>query len=152
MEFCIYYKNTTAVKLPNYEKDCNSIALTTFKQLKKQGNFIISLTLVNDQKIHEINKQYRNIDRPTDVISFAYNDQNEKVVVSKGVPNDLGEITISIDTAKRQAEEYDHSLKRELCFLFLHGLLHLLGYDHHTPVEEKVMFSLQDEILSKLDI
>ncbi len=110
---------------------------------------IVSITIVDNERIHEINREYRGIDRPTDVISFAFMD--EDINPENGLTN-LGEIYISIEKARVQAKEYGHSFERELCFLLVHGLLHLLGYDHMEKEEEKVMFSLQDEILESLGI
>ena len=153
MEFQLYYKNNTSDKLIGYRKLCVEIAQTTLKYLKKPGNYTVSLTIVNDQEIHEINKKYRKIDRPTDVISFAFNDTADRIVGQpKSLPTDLGDIIISLQTAKSQADQYNHSLKRELSFLYLHGLLHLLGYDHQDATHEKEMFALQEKILAKLDI
>ena len=111
---------------------------------------ILSVTFVDNKYIHKVNKKYRHIDRPTDVISFAFLDAEEdkdKLLYSPG-PVVLGDIYISIEKAKEQAEEYGHSLNRELSFLFVHGLLHLLGYDHMVKEDEEVMFKLQDEILA----
>ena len=110
---------------------------------------IVGIVLIDNERIHEINKTYRGIDRPTDVISFAFMDDETN-------PNsrltDLGEIYISLEKAHEQAKEYGHSFERELSFLLVHGLLHLLGYDHMEEKEEKIMFSLQDEILESLGI
>lgn len=109
----------------------------------------LSVIFVSSDEIHEINKTYRNIDRVTDVISFALEDNNEQIVGERI----LGDIYVCIDKMKEQAIEYEHSEKRELSFLVCHGLLHLLGYDHvNSKEEEKIMFSLQDEILNSLDI
>ena len=107
-----------------------------------------NIIIVNNDYIHELNKTYRNIDKETDVISFALED--DKKVISK--VRVLGDIYISIDKAESQANEYEHSLKRELSFLTIHGMLHLLGYDHMNSEDEKKMFSLQEEILNKADI
>ena len=102
--------------------------------------------------IHSINREYRNIDRPTDVISFAFLD-NDDLPPIKGAPILLGDIYICKEIAIKQAEEYNHSLRRELAFLYTHGLLHLFGYDHvNNQDEEKLMFSLQDKILNKVNI
>ena len=102
--------------------------------------------------IHDINKEYRKIDRPTDVISFAFMD-NDDMPTIRGVPILLGDIYICKEIAIKQANEYGHSLRRELAFLFTHGLLHLFGYDHvNGKEEEEIMFSLQDEILNEVDI
>ncbi len=110
---------------------------------------IVSITIIDNERIHEINRDYRGIDRPTDVISFAFMDENTNP--ENGLTN-LGEIYISIEKAHEQAEEYGHSFERELCFLLVHGLLHLLGYDHMEKEDEIEMFSLQDEILESLGI
>ena len=100
-----------------------------------------------DQFIHKINREYRGVDRPTDVISFAFlDDEEEKTLVGQKQIS-LGTILISYEKAEEQAKEYGHSLVREMSFLLVHGLLHLLGYDHMTKEDEKVMFKLQDEIL-----
>ena len=116
------------------------------KMLNVTTNIIMSVTFVDEDMIHEINKTYRNIDRPTDVISFAFlDDKSEKIVGD--VPLDLGEIYICYDVADKNRLSYNNSLKRELCFLFVHGLLHLLGYDHMTKEDEEVMFPLQEKIL-----
>lgn len=112
-------------------------------------NAIFSIIFVTDDEIHEINKTYRKVDRITDVISFAFED-NEDIMY-----NDirmLGDIYICIPQMKRQAIEYGHSEKRELSFLTIHGLLHLLGYDHMTDEEEKEMFALQELILDDENI
>ena len=110
----------------------------------------MSCVLVDDEEIHRINKDYRNIDRATDVISFALEDNDQFYV--EGMPRSLGDIFISVDHAKAQAQEYGHSLYREMCFLFTHGLLHLLGYDHMNEDDEKEMFALQKAILDILHI
>lgn len=112
-------------------------------------NVIYNVIIVDNNKIHQINKEYRNIDRETDVISFALED--DKTIVNDNV-RVLGDIYISIDKAKDQAKEYGHTLKRELCFLTTHGFLHLIGYDHMEKEDEEVMFPLQDEILEKYGV
>lgn len=102
----------------------------------------VSITFVNNNEIKELNKQYRNIDKETDVLSFPFqNDLNLPV-------NILGDVIISTEKVISQSEEYGHSIEREMCFLIVHGILHLLGYDHHTKEEEEVMFSLQKKILA----
>ena len=118
--------------------------------IKKLGidNAYFSIIFIDDDKMHSINKEYRGIDRTTDVISFALND-NKRVDT---IVNVLGDIFISIPKMKSQADSYGHSEKRELSFLALHGLLHLLGYDHMKEEDEKVMFGLQDEILDEMNI
>lgn len=132
-----------------------NIAVTIFSHLKLDAYFIFEINLVNEKTIHNINKEYRKIDRPTDVISFAFEDDfdgENKIIYNKEMPRDLGEIFICVDVMKRQAEEYGHSQKREMSFLFTHGLLHLLGYDHMKEEDEKIMFKIQDEIMELLHL
>ncbi|MCP1145327.1 rRNA maturation RNase YbeY [Lysinibacillus endophyticus] len=114
----------------------------------------VSITFVTNEAIHEINREYRDKDQPTDVISFALEEmgEGEIEIVGEDLPRILGDIIISIDRTREQAEEYGHSFERELGFLAVHGFLHLLGYDHMTPEDEKVMFGKQDEILSSFGL
>lgn len=116
----------------------------------KEGSEV-SITFVDNERIHEINKEYRQKDAPTDVISFAMEEMGEGEIEIKGtdVPAVLGDIIISIDRTKEQADEYGHSYERELGFLAIHGFLHLLGYDHMNEEDEKVMFSRQKELLDQ---
>ena len=113
---------------------------------EKIDNCVFSIIFVDEKEIQRINKEYRNIDRVTDVISFAFED-NSKIVYNT---RQLGEIFISIPKMLSQAEEYGHSYKRELAFLTVHGILHLLGYDHTKSKEdEKIMFERQEVILNE---
>lgn len=109
----------------------------------------LSVSFVNNQKIQELNKEYRKKDEPTDVISFALQDAMPDCIniVGSDGPLMLGDIIISIDKVEEQAIEYNHSFERELGFLAVHGFLHLLGYDHMNRSEEKIMFQKQDDIL-----
>lgn len=134
----------------NYEDQLMMIIEHTLNVLKIEDDIELSCVIVDDEKIHEINRDYRQIDRSTDVISFALEDNDQFYV--EGMPRSLGDIFISYDHAQAQAQEYGHSLKREMCFLFTHGLLHLLGYDHMNEEDEKEMFGLQKEILKQLGI
>ena len=118
------------------------------KKLKLK-NVMFNVIIVNNQEIHKLNKNYRNIDRPTDVITFALEDFDDGIKLSIRM---LGDIYISYDKVISQANEYNHSKTRELCFLAIHGLLHLLGYDHMNKEEEKIMFSLQKELLDSYSI
>ena len=112
-------------------------------------NAIFSVIFVDDEEIHRINKEYRHVDRVTDVISFAFEDNEEKIYNNIRI---LGDIYICIPQMKRQATSYGHSEKRELSFLCVHGLLHLLGYDHMNESDEKIMFGLQELILKEKNI
>lgn len=134
----------------SFEQQFLKIIETALGYLHIEDDVELSCLLIDDQRIHEINKQYRNIDRSTDVISFALEDSEDYRI--EGMPRSLGDIFISVEHAKMQAKEYEHSLHREMCFLFTHGLLHLLGYDHMNENDEKEMFALQKEILNLLHI
>lgn len=119
--------------------------------LEKMGikDAYLSIIFIDDDTMHKYNLDYRGIDRTTDVLSFALEDnQTFKTEIRQ-----LGDIFISIPKMRMQAQEYKHSEKRELSFLVVHGLLHLLGYDHtRSEEEEKIQFGLQDEILNELNI
>ena len=112
-------------------------------------NAIFNIIFVTNDEIHRLNKEYRNIDRVTDVISFTLEDNKKIDLDSIRV---LGDIYIAIDVAYNQAREYNHSKEREVSFLATHGVLHLLGYDHMNPKDEKIMFDLQEALLSKYNI
>ena len=103
-----------------------------------------NVIIINNEEIRKINREYRNIDRETDVISFALEDNLD---IKYDGFRLLGDIYISLDKAYSQANEYGHSRERELCFLVTHGILHLLGYDHMEPEDEKEMFTLQESLL-----
>jgi len=115
--------------------------INKFEGLKTKH--VVSVILVNDEEIQRINKEYRQFDVPTDVISFALADDQEEY------PYELGDIFISFDKVIVQATEYEHSPMRELGFLIVHGMLHLLGYDHSTLEEDEAMTGIQNEILSQ---
>lgn len=124
------------------------------EKLNLDDSIEVSVTFVDNDKIREINKEYRDKDAVTDVISFAVEDDEDDVfslleLEGEEITRDLGDIFISYDKAVEQAEEYGHSLKREIGFLLVHGFLHLNGYDHMSLSEEKIMFALQEEILDE---
>jgi len=129
----------------NYLYDVISYTL----EHEKVNNSIFSIIFVDDDEIHKINRNYRNVDRITDVISFAFEDSED---LRYNVVRTLGDIYVCIPQMKRQAKDYGHSEKRELSFLVVHGLLHLLGYDHMNEEDEKVMFALQEMILDDKNI
>lgn len=133
-------------------KELETVEKVLYSAIEKEKLEKVSfnLIIVDNKYIHELNRTYRNIDRETDVITFALEDEDTLVM-----PNDeriLGDIYISIDRAKSQAEEFGHSLLRELSFLAVHGFYHLLGYDHMTEEDEKVMFKKQEEVLEAYGI
>ena len=108
-----------------------------------------NVIIVDNDYIHKLNLEYRKIDRPTDVITFALEDNQD---IKYDDFRLLGDIYISLDKAKRQAIEYGHDLRREICFLAVHGFLHLLGYDHMKKEEEEIMFARQEDILNEAGI
>ena len=139
--------NETKDNLDEYIDTIKKVLVHGLDKLKT-GDVTFNIIFVNNEYIHNLNRDYRNIDRETDVITFALEDDKtfnpeERI---------LGDIYISIDKAKSQSVEYGHSLMRELCFLSVHGMLHLLGYDHMEKEDERVMFNLQEEILDEMGI
>lgn len=131
-----------------YQVDYSYLDGVIKRTLEKEEalNSIFSIIFIDNEQIRKINATYRGIDRETDVISFAFEDAKDDFSLTKRV---LGDIYISIPKMQEQAKSYGHSEKRELAFLTVHGLLHLLGYDHQTPEEEEKMFGLQKEILDE---
>ena len=115
-------------------------------------NTEVSVTIVDNEEIRKINNKFRNIDRATDVLSFPLIDFDNESLPDDGSKIYLGDIIISIERAKEQAKEYGHSIDREIGFLTAHSMLHLLGYDHMVPEEEKEMFAKQEEILNNLGL
>ena len=153
MEIELSFFSDLDPKYNEYENRYRDIAEFVFNYLKLDDYFIFEVNLVDANTIQEINKTYRNIDRVTDVISFAFEDEDDfKLLKGQNLPRDLGSISICVERAIEQAIEYMHSFEREMSFLFIHGLLHLLGYDHIEQDDEKIMFKLQDEILNALEI
>lgn len=123
----------------------------------------VALTFVDDEEIHRLNKEFRNIDRPTDVLSFAMRESvGEEPEITYEVETEdevgpefdemLGDIIISVPRAIAQSEDYGHSVERELGFLFVHGFLHLLGYDHQTSEDEAVMMGKQEAVLQQIGL
>ena len=144
MEYELSNLTDETVDTTNMERVIDEVS----RELKVK-NGLVSFVFVDNKKIREINKEYRGIDRETDVISFAFMD--EDINPDTDYTN-YGEIYISLEKTLSQSLEYGHSFDRELCFLTVHGLLHLLGYDHMTKEEEEVMFAKQEEVLSRYGI
>ena len=138
----IEFFNETDEKLVE-EKELKKLIKYGIKYMKLK-NVTFSVIFVDDNTIKDLNKNYRNIDRVTDVITFRLADYKD---VKDGNVTVLGDIYISLNKAKIQSIEYEHSYLRELSFLLIHGFLHLLGYDHMNEEDEREMFSLQEEIL-----
>lgn len=142
--------------LKEYKKTFKDILKETKKVLEIDNKISLSLTVCLDDYIRELNSEYRGIDKETDVLSFAIEDDSEEDDILDMIDltgtREIGDIIINYNRVIAQANEYGHSIKREFCFLFTHGLLHLLGFDHMEKDEEKEMFELQDTILSSLGI
>lgn len=122
-------------------KQVEKLLKKVFKTIKEKLS--MEIVFVTLDQIHKMNVDYRQIDRPTDVLSFVNDDPSIK---------SLGDIFISLEKAKQQADDYGHSFEREVGFLAVHGYLHLKGYDHHTPEEEKEMTEMQEKILNKVKL
>lgn len=151
----ILFENETDYDFDEEKLDLlNKVISETLRYENFSDNVEISLTIVTNDDIQAINAKFRDIDRPTDVLSFPLIDfaNGEEPEQNGDEPIALGDIVISIEKAKSQAEEYGHSLDRELGFLTAHSMLHLLGYDHIEPDEEKIMFAKQKEILDNLGL
>ncbi len=131
-----------------------TIVLDSLRYEGFDENCEVSISIVDNAEIQQINKQFRNIDRPTDVLSFPMLTFTENEIIERNENGEivLGDIIISLERAKEQAEEYGHSLKREIAFLTAHSMLHLLGYDHMEPQEEQEMFAKQKAILEAAGI
>lgn len=123
------------------------------KQEKLSKNTEVDITIVTDEEIHTLNRDYRNVDRPTDVLSFALDEgEEEPLLLGEEVEHLLGDIIISSETATRQAEEFGHGLNREMVYLAVHGCLHLLGYDHMIEEDKKIMRRREEEVLREIDL
>lgn len=154
----------------NQETLIQDVVELTANYLKMTGEIEVDISIVSNDEIHQLNLEYRQIDRPTDVLSFALEEVSSEFDISDfsaftldldsekeeddtsssqahTIPRHLGDIIISYPRAKEQAEEYQHSLERELAFLAVHGFLHLNGFDHQTKEEEATMFGIQEEVL-----
>lgn len=141
------YNKTKDITFKPFYDDLHKIFKATLSKLHINKKYDLSVILVRSKFIQDINKTYRKIDKATDVITFAMLDDT---IINEEENSDLGDIYINVDYIYLQAKEYGHSLRREFCFLFTHGLLHSLGYDHMSKEDEDVMFRLQDEILEPL--
>lgn len=143
------FENQLSSEYDSLEETYGGLMEVTFDHLQVKKNYEVDVSLVDEETIHQINRDYRNVDRVTDVISFAFEDDDSALSTINGddIPRMLGEIFVCVPRALEQAKEIGNTPERELCFLFVHGLLHLLGYDHMTKEEEEVMFPLQEKIL-----
>ncbi|WP_366160423.1 rRNA maturation RNase YbeY [Bacillus infantis] len=145
-----FLDETNEVKSSHIEQVEKLLDFAAEKENVEAGSEL-SVTFVTNDRIQEINREYRDKDKPTDVISFAMEElgEGETEIAGEGIPRVLGDIIISIQRTEEQAAEYGHSFERELGFLAVHGFLHLLGYDHETDEEEREMFGRQKDILDE---
>ena len=147
----INYKNIDVNK--EYEQILENVARTCFETEKiEKTDLYLSVTLSNEEYIKKINKEFRNIDKPTDVLSFPMFEKEEIPLESTGILDTLGDIIICIPIVQSQAIEYEHSFKRELAYMLVHGFYHLMGYDHIKEEDKKIMRQKEENILSKLQI
>jgi len=153
IEFIDLMENVT---LKPYKRTFKRIVKKVKKELEINQKLGLSVTLCDNNHIQDLNKTYRDKNAPTDVLSFAIEDGESKEFIEEmgeiSSVREIGDIIISYEKASSQAIEYNHSLNREICFLFTHGLLHLLGYDHMEKEDEEVMFALQNKILDDMKI
>lgn len=140
----------------NEEEIINKVTKTVLELENIRHDVNIYITLTNNEEIHKINKEYREVDRPTDVLSFPMYEREEIADLREEKTDEieeiLGDIIISIPKVKEQAVEYGHSYERELAYLTTHGMLHLLGYDHMIEEEKIVMREHEEAVLEKLNI
>ena len=140
-----------------YEETIKKVLNQCYKEENlEDSKLVITVTLTTPENIQEINKEYRNVDRATDVLSFPMfeRDELEKKIQDKDFLHEdiLGDIIISIEKVKEQAEEYGHSFERELSYMVVHGFYHLMGYDHMNDIEKAEMRKKEDNVLNKLNI
>lgn len=149
----------TGVSLPE-KKLLKKVEKAVFERVGQENFFSVDLAVTDGDTVRQFNREYRGIDAETDVLSFPYFDKLQLPVKKEDFTDEafdgkyvaLGSIMISRERTAKQAEEYGHSFERELGFLTCHGLLHLLGFDHMTPEEEKEMFGLTDDIMNGLGL
>ena len=151
MNININYENEAFVNA-DYEKVIERVCQEAAIVYGLGANAEISILLCHNEYIHQLNKQYRQIDRPTDVLSFALNESEEPAVDGGLDVNVLGDLIISVERAEEQAADYGHSVRREMAFLTVHGMLHLLGYDHMEEEERAEMEAEQRFVMEKLGI
>lgn len=152
--------NQKKIKVDKEMRDLVRSAIRASLDYMEFGTAVeVSVMFTDNEEIHALNKMHRGVDRATDVLSFPlleYDEEGEVIDMSLDYNTSgelmLGDIVISLEKAREQAEEYGHSLKREVGFLTVHSMLHLFGYDHMTPEEEKQMFGFQREILEKMGL
>lgn len=151
----LYFNDETNTVDEELQQLISELLVYAAKEEGISGEAEVSVTFMMDLEIKKINAEYRGIDESTDVISFAMEEITEDevaVVALEEIPRTLGDIIISVETAKRQAADFGHDTNREMGFLALHGFLHLLGYDHMTEADEAKMFGRQKDILDSFGL
>lgn len=150
----ITYKDIPEKK--QYSELLETVILQCFEEEKiEKEKLYVSVILTNNEEIHKINKKYRNVDKPTDVLSFPMfeKEEIEYIIKNKQTHKEiLGDVIISIPKVEEQSEEYGHSFERELAYMMVHAFYHLMGYDHIEEEDKKVMRKKEEEVLSKLNI
>lgn len=149
----VEYIEEVDIPLPEHLLDNLILAVNrvlSYEEIEKEGE--VSVRCTDDATICRMNLQYRKINQPTDVLSFPQYNSKEDVLASREDYIILGDIMISVETAMRQAKEYGHSLQREMIYLTVHSMLHLLGYDHINPEDQRVMRKKEKEIMHSLEI
>lgn len=150
MSLSIDIEDETNEILPEQTKQIVDLLQFAAKRESLEGEVELSMMFVTNERIQQLNSEYRNKHVPTDVLSFAMEEEVDEADIDYtqfDMPRLLGDIIISVEKAREQADEYGHSFMRELAFLAVHGFLHLLGYDHETAADEKEMFQKQKDIL-----
>lgn len=146
----IYFDEDTAPDKLTQDTMDKAATLCAMHEELDPMRLTLSVTFVDKDEIHRLNKQYRNVDRPTDVLSFPQFDSYAYMESWMEVP--LGDVVICSDKAREQAEEFGHSYERELIYLFVHSVFHLLGYDHETEEEKAEMRAAEESVMNKLGI
>lgn len=148
----VYFIGETEIIPDDYLETIKHLFKLTLQKENIENEVEVSVKFVTNEEIEQLNQQYRNQSSPTDVLSFPIYTKVELLDIDETVPISLGDIVISTEKAAEQASEYNHSLFREYSFLAIHGLLHLLGYDHETEEDEQVMFAKQHSLLKEFNI
>lgn len=146
--------NQLEIAVPDEVEGLITNAMNIVAKRKKLGpNTEVDITIVNNEEIHQLNRDYRGVDRPTDVLSFALDEGDEEPEIEDGEAEHLlGDIIISAPIAQAQAEEYGHGMAREMTYLAVHGILHLLGYDHMEEEDKRIMRKEEEEVLREMDM
>lgn len=146
--------NQEKIAIPDEVEGLITKAMNIVAKRENLGpNTEVDITIVDNEEIHQLNRDYRGVDRPTDVLSFALDEGDEEPeIIGDEAEHLLGDIIISAPIAKAQGEEFGHGLNREMTYLAVHGILHLLGYDHMEEEDKKIMRKQEEEVLREMDL